>query len=471
MTSERADLVILGSGPAGLAAAREAVTLGLSTVLVEAAELGGTCLNRGCIPTKLFLGATVAAAELRAQARLRVAQGEERLDLEVLHHRTRQIVEGTRAATAKDLAKAGVELVQGRGRLLGPGQVEISCGPEGQSPRTLSCGHCVVATGSRPAMLPEAVFRCEIAPGTLERAVLTSDDLLRLDTIPRSLLVIGAGAIGLEMAEFWSRLGTKIILVEALDRPAPAEDPEAGQTLARMLKREGWDLRLGQRVTSLVDCGTEAACVLASGATISAEKALVAIGRRANSENLGLESVRATMTGGGFVTTDAFLRAGERAYAVGDVNGRTLLEHAAAHQARYAVRHLAGGTVAAYDPGPMPACVYGTHEVRRAGAMPEALKAVHPDLAGSVQVSRAALVANPIAQAHGATQGFIKVAWLRDKVAGVLAVGHGVSHLATQASLLVVEGYDLRKVEELVFAHPSLDEALEAALRAPREAA
>lgn len=453
-------LCILGGGPAGLAAAFEAAKLGIKTALVERAELGGACLNRGCIPTKLLLGATKAVPELKAQARLKLlaAPAEPVFDLPALMQRKARVVAGSRQAVAKQLNQAGVALVVGQARCAGPGKVLVQTA---QGETSIEYESLIIATGSRPS-----------APPGLEpdgELVLDSDQLLELTSAPSRLLVVGGGAIGLELAEFLHRLGTSITLVELMDRLAPAEDPEIGDALAKALKREGWDFRLGRKIAQLERLDGRVRAVLDDGAELFADKVLVATGRLPNSQELGLETLGVETRGPGWITTDAQLEAAPNVYAVGDVNGYWLLAHAASHQARHAVLRIAGEIEAAYTDGPMPSCVFGAYEIMRAGASVATLKREAPQ--ARITVSRAQLVANPMAQAAGATQGLVKAIWRDGRLAGLTAMGHGVSHLALQASLLVERAPRPADVELLVFPHPSLDEALEAALLAPQSPA
>ncbi|MBG0776713.1 MAG: FAD-dependent oxidoreductase [Desulfovibrionaceae bacterium] len=467
-------LLVLGGGPAGHAGALEAAGLGLSVVLVEREHLGGTCLNRGCIPTKLFLGATAAGPELESAAKLKLAAGSIDFDLPALQTRKERIVTGSRKAIAAQLADAGVRVVAGAGRCTAPGVLEVAAtgetgGTDGTGESGGACAEirfdaCILATGSRPAAFPG------LEPDG--DAVLNSDHALELAEAPESLLVVGGGAIGLEMADFFGRLGTRITVIEGLAHLAPTEDPEVGETLARVLKRRGAGVRTGARVASLKTVDGKALLVLESGEELTAAKALVAAGRLPNSRDLGLEHLGVHTRGPGWIVTDDRLLAAPGVAAVGDVNGRTLLAHAAAHQARFAARLLAGRETGSYAAEPMPSCVYGHVEAMRAGPTTAQLKATGRE----VLASTAQLAANPMAQAAGATQGFVRVLWLRgadgeDRVAGMSAVGHGVSHLVTQAQLIIAAGWREADAHAHIFAHPSLDEALQAALAAPRTAA
>lgn len=443
------DVVVIGAGPGGFDAALAAAAKGKKVALVEKGDLGGTCLNRGCIPTKLFLGATKPAAELAAQSRMRIADGEVNIDLQALQKRKDKLLAATRKAMGVRLQAAGIELVPGAGRLSGENEVTVE-GEAGES--SLGFKHLVLATGSKPAAFPG------LSPDG--DAVLDSDGLLALGGVPDSLVVIGGGAIGLEMAEFFHRLGAKITIVEALDRLAPYEDRDVSGVFESAAKRRKWKLELGVRVDSLSTVDGEARLVLEGGKEIAAAKALIAVGRNPNTASLGLEDQGVELDAKGFIITDEFLRARGNIYAVGDVNGRAMLAHAASHQGEYVASHLAADNMEPYDSGPVPWCIWGGVESIRVGPTAEELK--NEDV--KVEASSVMLAANPIIQAAAETQGLVKVLWRDGRVAGVSAAGHGVTHFSTQAVIMVSQGWTREDVPRYMFAHPTLDESLKAAL-------
>lgn len=455
MRSLSCDLLVIGGGPAGYEAAAHAGKLGLKTVLIEKEHLGGTCLNWGCIPTKLFLGATAAIEELAAQARLRLASGSPAIDLPALQKRKGQLLKGSRQAIAAMLAKAGVTVIEGVGSLVSARAAEAAT-PEGAV--RVSFEKCLLATGSRPAAFPGLTPDGE--------AVLDSTAILDLDAAPASLIVVGSGAIGLEMGQFFHRLGTKIVLVEAAAELAPLEDPEVGAALRAIFKRKGWEIHLGAKVERLANVNGQAEAVLSTGQTLQAAKALLAVGRRPNTESLGLEKLGVRFTPAGYVLTDENLRAADGVYAPGDVNGRILLAHAASHQALYCVDHAAGRTSAPYDGALTPSCVYGAPEVMRVGRSVAELRQAGRE----PQVSRFQLAANPIAQAYAAPHGLVKCVWDGDRLAGVTAAGHGVAALTVPAALMIRAGWTRAEAEAFIFPHPALDEALKEALLAPLQA-
>ncbi len=447
------DIIVIGAGPGGYAAALLASQRGKTVALIEKEHLGGTCLNWGCIPTKLYLGATAHLEGLHAQSRLRLCSGSVLMDMGALKKRKNTFIAATHKAMGCCLEKNGVTLINGHATLSGEHTLHVAS----QIEQTFDFKTLVIATGSSSNWFPG------LAPD--HSRILDSTDLLDLDEAPASLAVIGAGAIGLEMADFWHRLGTEIHLIEAASRIAPAEDEEIAQTLHGMLKRKKWNIVTGKRVAGLDNDGGSVLVRLEDGTEIRVDKALVAVGRKPNTPGLGLENAGVSMTGTGWVTTDDFLRATPNIYAIGDVNGRTLLAHAAEHQGRYAVLHALGETAAPYRPGPIPGCIYGSIEVMRAGHTAAELAAQGK----TVTVSRANLGANPISQAHGQAQGLVKAAWVGGVVQGISAVGHGASHLVTLAEIMVRDGWTAKTAHEHIFAHPTLDESLRDALTAPQE--
>jgi len=447
------DIIVIGAGPGGYAAALLGSQRGKTVALIEKNVLGGTCLNCGCIPTKLYLGATAHLEGLHAQSRLRLCSGSVQMDLPALKKRKAAFVSATHKAMAANLSKNGVELLAGQAELLDASTLRVN----GQEPEELAFSTLIIATGSSsnwfPGMEPD------------HRRILDSTDILDLEEAPQSLAVIGAGAIGLEMADFWNRLGTTIHLIEAAPRIAPAEDEEIAQTLSTMLKRKKWNIVTGKRVAGIENTDDEVLTRLEDGTEIRTDKALVAVGRKPGTPGLGLEKAGVSVTGAGWVTTDEFLLAAPGVYAIGDVNGRTLLAHAAEHQARHAVLHALGETSAPYATGPMPGCIYGSIEVMRAGATAAELAAA----GRQVRVSRANLGANPISQAHGQAQGLVKAVWSDGVLHGLSAVGHAASHLVTLAEIMVRDRWTRETAHEHIFAHPTLDEALRDALLAPLE--
>lgn len=447
------DLVVIGTGPGGFDAAVEAAGYGLTVALVEKSFLGGTCLNRGCIPTKLWLGATSAIEELHNQAKMKIASGEVNVDFAALQGRVNKHLAGTRKAMAMQLKKLGIDLFEGRGRLTEDHAVEIETQ---DGAKTIEYKKLVVATGSKPIFFPglEPDGKC----------VLDSDMFLSMETMPSSLIVVGAGFIGLEMAQVAHRFGAKITVIDAMDRVAPLEDPEVSKALRSVFKRWKWDIQLEKRVSGVRTIDNKAVLTLDSGDTIEADACLVAVGRGPVTADIGLEEAGCELMMGR-IQVDENLKAAHDIYAIGDANGQIQLAHAATHQAHYVAAHSAGKTDKAYTTGPVPSVLYGAPEVMRVGTMEnEAFLSNHD----GCETSRAQMAANPMAQAHAATQGFVKVIWSNGVVVGVTAVGHDVSRLTTPATMIVQQGWTAEDIHTTIFPHPSLDEALLMALKAER---
>jgi dihydrolipoamide dehydrogenase len=447
------DLVVIGAGPGGFDCAAEAAGHGLSVALVEKDFLGGTCLNRGCIPTKLWLGATSAIEELHNQAKMKVASGEIFVDFEALQQRVRKHLAGTRKAMAMQLKGLGIELVEGFGKL-DNGKVVVS-GNEEET--VLEYRNLVIATGSKPIFFPglEPDGQC----------VLDSNQFLAMEAMPKSLIVVGAGFIGLEMAQVAHRFGARITVVDAMDRVAPLEDPEVSKALQSMFKRWKWDIQLEKRVSGVRTVDGRGVLTFDTRDTLEADKILVAVGRGPVTENMGLEEAGIELEFNK-IQVDENLQAAPNVYAIGDVNGRIQLAHAAAHQAWYVASRIAGKTDGPYASGPVPSVLYGAPEVMRVGKTENEAFLNDYD---TTEVSKAQLAANPMAQAHAATQGFVKVVWSGDKVVGVTGVGHDVSRLVTPATMIVQQGWTADDVHKTMFAHPSLDESLLMALKAERK--
>lgn len=445
------DLIVIGGGPGGFDCATHAASLGLKTALVEAGRLGGTCLNAGCIPTKLMLGATSAIHELESQARMKIATGEITLDWTALQAKKNTLLAGTRKAMEARLESLGVTLFYGHGRILDAGRVEVSADI---SSIALQTKNIVLATGAHPSAFPGLMPDHD--------RVLDSTSFLALETVPESLIVVGAGFIGLEMAQTAHRMGAKVTIVDLVDRVASLEDPDCSKQLLSAFKRIKWTFHLGVRVDSVVTAGESALLTLTDGTTIVASHALVAVGRSPNNSNLGLDVTAAQLTGQGFVLTDSHLRAAENLFAVGDINGRIQLAHAAEHQGRYVAEFIAGKTEIPYAHGPIPSVLYGTPECIRVGKMAYELE----DLGQDCAVSVAQWAANPIAQSHCAAQGFCKVVWSDGRIVGVTAVGHEASRLVTAATIMVQQAWTREDATNLIFAHPTLDEILKQALLA-----
>lgn len=449
------DVIIIGGGPGGTTAAKELAAGGKKVALVEDRHWGGTCLNCGCIPTKMLLGATAPLGLLKAQERLRTMKGSIEIDYKALQNRIGRFLKGSSQSLAKSLTAAGITLYEGRGVCTGKGQVAVRTDSGEES---LTADTLVLACGSSSASFPG------LAPDG--DAVLDSTGILNLPEVPESLIIVGAGAIGLELGDFFGAMGTKVTIVEAAPHIAPTEDADIAKEMERAQTKAGRTCIAGVMAKSLVTRDGQAELTLGDGRVLTASKALVAVGRTPNTAGLDCEKAGCTLKRRGFVEVNASLEAAEGVYAIGDVNGLTLLAHAADHQGSYVARRILGKERGVYVPGPVPSCIYGGMEIMRVGQTAKVLLAE----GRNVSVSQVPLTLNPIAQAAGSSGGFVKVVWDGDAIAGIAAIGHGVSHLVTVAQLLMIGGYGPEKLHEVMIGHPTLDEIVPAAIRAPRVA-
>ncbi len=443
------DVVVIGGGPGGTTAAFETAERGLKTALVEMGYPGGTCLNCGCIPTKLLIGNTACLGLLAAQKKYKTASGEIAFDLAALQDRKNRYLKSARDALSKRLAGAGITMIKGRAAFSGPKSLTVKTE---NGVEEVIFTHCIVAVGSTPAFFPG------IKPDG--ESVLSSTSLLNLSAAPKSLLIVGGGFIGLELGDIFHRLGSKITMVEALPRIASLEDEEVSAALARYHQQNGWTILTGRRVESLTTENGESILRLADGEVLRAEKSLVAVGRQFPTAQLQCGASAVNLERRGNISTDAYLKAGDGIYAVGDVNGKVLLAHAAEHQAQYVAAHIAGETTEPYAYAVMPSCIYGHMEVMRVGPAAADLK----QAGHSVYVSRSQLAANAISQSYGSAQGFVKVAWIDGSIRSITAFGHGVSHLVTLAEIIVANKWRKNDINKVIFAHPTLDEALKSAM-------
>lgn len=453
---ERAQVVVVGGGPAGYVAARRLGQLGVETVLVEKRHLGGTCLNEGCIPTKALYAATAPLGHRATFARMGIAL-DAAVDLDRLRSWVGEVVDGLRGGVAKLLAGAKVEVVVGEATIAGPGRVRIR---SGDGEREVGAQTIVLATGSRPVELPGFPFDGE--------RVWSSSDALRLTRVPERLVVIGGGVIGLELGTVYRRLGSEVTVVELLDRllPGVGLSRRGESVLRRALAAQGIGVRLGVRAERLTPHGI----VVRSGAgeeEIPADAVLVAVGRRAATDSAGLDAVGVRMERG-FAVTDERFAAAPGVYAIGDLRGGWMLAHKASHEgllvaeelaARGASSHVACGQEERVE-WAVPQAIFTQPEVALVGVP------VDEAAAQGLRVGRFPLAALGRAWAEGEPEGHVQVvADPAGKVIGAEFVGAHASDLVAEATLAIQAGLTADALAETVHAHPTFPEGLwEAAL-------
>ena len=458
MGAQRFDLIVIGAGPGGYVAAIRAAQMGLSVACVEADKaLGGTCLRVGCIPSKALLESSERFEETRAHlAEHGVEVGEVRLNLVQMMKRKDRIVRGLTGGVAHLFKQNGVVRLHGRGSFVGrgaDGSIEIKV--DGVDAGAFAATHVIIATGSQVADLPGVARDGDRMVGSTEA--------LSWASVPEHLVVIGAGVIGLELGSVWRRLGARVTVLEYADAPLPGMDDELRQEAAKLLAKQGLELRYGVRVTGarVVEQG----CIVEADGhePIAADRVLVAVGRRPNTEGLGLAAIGLQTDDRGRIPVDAALRtSAPGVYAIGDVIAGPMLAHKAEEDGVAAVEHLVTGH-GHVDYDGIPAVVYTEPEIAAVGQTEAACRAAGVP----IRVGRFPFVANGRARALGQTSGFVKIVAHADtdRVLGVHMIGPRVSELIIEAALAISFAASSEDLARTCHAHPTLHEAVkEAAL-------
>ena len=458
--AETYDLIVIGAGPGGYVAAIRAAQLGMKVACVEKrATLGGTCLNVGCIPSKALLRSSElyheAVAGLAAHG---IGVGKAKLDLAAMLARKDKVVADLTKGIAHLFKKNGVDWIEGAAAIAGKGMVTVT--PGAGAAVALTGRAILIATGSES--MPLAGFEVD------EARIVSSTGALTLPKVPKHLLVVGAGYIGLELGSVWGRLGAQVTVVEFLDRITPGMDAEIAKNFQRVLKKQGFAFRLGTKVTAATATGSGVVVTVEPVAggeaeTIAADVVLVAIGRRAHTDGLGLAAAGVELDERGFVKTDAHFRtAAEGIWAIGDCRPGPMLAHKAEEEGVAAVEHMAGlpGHVN-YEV--IPGIVYTWPEVATVGRTEEELAAEGVEY----KVGKFPFMANSRARTSGETDGVVKIlADARtDRVLGVHILGPDAGNLIHEAVMAMEFGASAEDIARTCHGHPTLNEAVkEAAL-------
>jgi dihydrolipoamide dehydrogenase len=434
------DVVILGGGSGGYACALRSAELGLRVALVEKAELGGTCLHRGCIPTKALLHAAEVADTARDGERFGVRSTFESVDMAGVAKYKDAVVARLYKGLQGLVAAATIDFVAGAGVLDGPRTVVVG-------DRRLSGRNVVLATGSQAKSLPGL---------DLGGRIMTSDQALALDEVPRRVVVLGGGVIGVEFASVFRSFGADVTVIEALPRLVAAEDPASSKALERAFRRRKITVRTGARFAEARQDADVVTVTLESGETLETDLLLVAVGRGPVTEGLGLEAAGITLDRG-FVPTDERLRTDvDGVFAVGDIVPGLQLAHRGFAQGIFVAEEIAGLSPAVIDESGIPRVTYCDPEVASVGLTEEQARERH----GEVETYEYNLAGNGKSQILG-TQGFVKVVRRSDgPVVGVHMVGARIGEQIGEAQLIV--GWDAfpEDVAGLIHAHPTQNEAL-----------
>jgi len=452
------DMIVVGGGPGGYVAAIRAAQLGMKTALVEKAQLGGICLNWGCIPTKALLRSADVLRLVRDAAAYGIKVAAPAADLPAMVARSRAVAAQLNKGVTGLMKKNGVTVLAGHGRLAGKGRLDITA-PDGRT-RTVSSAHIVLATGARARQLPALP-----ADG---KTVWSYREALAPPALPRRMLIVGAGAIGIEFASFYHAVGAHVTVIEMADRILPVEDADISAQVAGSLARDGIVLHTSTGIAQAERTGAGWTVTLQGGkpdgAKIEADVVLVAAGIVGNVEGIGLENtaVKVEKT---HIVTDGFGRTAEPGvYAIGDVAGPPWLAHKASHEGVICVEHIAGLQPHALDPARIPACTYSHPQVASVGLTEAQARA----RGHQIRVGKFPFAANGKAIALGSTGGLVKVVF--DEGSGELLGAHMVGDEVTE----MIQGYAIAQTLETteadlmaaVLPHPTMSEAMHEAVLA-----
>lgn len=457
--NDRFDLIVVGAGPGGYVAAIRAAQLGLKTAIVERERLGGVCLNWGCIPTKALLRTAEVYRLMNHAGEFGLAADNVRFDPKAVIQRSRKVADRLSGGVAFLMKKHKISVVQGEAALQrgAPAPKVVVRAPDGKQ-TTLEASHVILATGARARAIPQA----GLVPGP---RVWTYREAMTPPEWPKSLVVFGSGAIGVEFASFYAALGVKVTVLELADRILPAEDEEIGAFARKRFEKEGIVIRTGAKGASLKEgqSGVTATAEIAGALeTFEASHAILAVGIVANVEGLGLEALGVRMERGA-VVTDAYGRTGVPGlYAIGDVAGAPWLAHKASHEGVICVEAIAGK-----HPHPMrreriPGCTYSHPQIASVGLTEAAAKATGRPL----KIGRFPFVGNGKAIALGEDQGLVKTIF--DAETGELLGAHMVGAEVTE----LIQGYVIAmnaeateaELAETIFPHPTLSEMMHEAV-------
>ena len=461
------DVVILGGGTGGYVAAIRAAQLGLKTALVEKDALGGTCLHKGCIPSKALLkSAEVYQMTKNEAAHFGVDTIDTTLNFSRVQARKDEIVQQLHRGVKALMKKGKIDVFEGYGRMLGPSifspmpgtiSVEMNNGEENEM---LILKNLVIATGSRPRSLPGVEID--------ERQILSSDGALQMTVLPKSMLIVGGGVIGIEWASMLNDFGVEVTVIEYADRIIPTEDEDVSKEMKKLLTKKGITFVTGAEVSADSLSKTEESVTISAKVsgelkTFTAEKMLVSVGRQANVEGIGIENTEIQVENGYIQTKPTYQTKESHIYAIGDCIGGLQLAHVASHEGIAAVEHIAGRTPEPINYTNISRCIYSNPEAASVGLTEAQAKEQGFD----VKVGKFPFAAIGKALVNGNADGFVKI--IADEksndILGIHMIGGHVTDLISEAGLAMVLDATPWEVASTIHPHPSLSEVIgEAAL-------
>ncbi len=460
MSQQNFDVVVIGGGPGGYVAAIRAAQLGLKTACVEKRKtLGGTCLNVGCIPSKALLEISHKFHDANHQfEKLGIAVSKPKIDVKKLIENKNEIVKGLTGGIAGLFKKNKVTSIEGLGSFVDKNTIEVT--KEDGSKEKISSKYFIIATGSEVTNLPGVELD--------EKVIISSTGALDLEKVPGKMIVIGAGVIGLEMASVWSRFGAEIEVIEFLDKITPAMDAEVSRNFQRILEKDGFKFRLSTKVVSVKKDKKGATVEVesvkdGSKETLTADVVLVAIGRRPNTEKLGLENVGIKTNQRGFIENHHLKTSVDNIYVIGDVTTGPMLAHKAEDEGVAAAEMIAGqaGHVN-YDV--IPNVIYTYPEIASVGKTEEELKAAGIEY----KVGKFSMMANSRARATFDEQGFVKILACAktDRVLGAHIIAREAGNTIHEVAVVMEFGGSSEDLDRTCHAHPTYNEAVKEAAMA-----
>ncbi len=423
------NLVIIGGGPGGYTAALVAAQKNIKTTLIEKREIGGTCLNRGCIPTKALLASSHMLDKIKCSAAYGINTNIVSVDLPAIINRKNKVVETLRTSVTGLMQKKNIEIINAQAKILSKNKI-MAGGTE------IPCDAIIIATGSEPMKIWQG------------ENIITSDEALMLEEIPATLLVVGAGAVGLELACFFASLGAKVTVVEMAPRIFPAIDKEITDTLVRELKKKGITLKTACGVEK-IENGT---VFFTNGKTGVFDKILQAVGRKFNTENIGLENISVSLEKGRIVTDSKMETSEKGVYAIGDVAAKyPLLAHAASAQGITAALNIAGEENF-FDGSAIPGCIYTSPEMASVGQREE-------DVENAI-TARVPFRVMGRAHAEGEIAGLLKIVADKEthRIKGVHIIGERATDLIQEGVLHLALGATIGELAKIIYAHPTFAE-------------
>lgn len=444
-------IAVIGGGPGGYVAAIKAAMLGGDVTVIEKKKVGGTCLNVGCIPTKALLASSSMLMNIKEAKNFGInIDGKVNADFSAVMSRKDKIVDQLISGIEFLFDKRGINLVNGFGKLIDKNTIEVT--KEDGEIEIIKADKIILANGSVPIVPPMFPYD--------KKRIITSDEVLGLSELPESMLIIGGGVIGCEIGQFFSTLGTEVTIVQRGEQLLPFEDKDVVKQLQRQFKKDKIKVLLNSGVDSCEVVGDEVVSTLSDGKKVNTQYVLVAIGRRPNIENSGIEELGIELNRGKIVVNENLETSVEGIYAIGDLINTPMLAHVASKEGIIAVEN-AFGKSKTVDYTAVPRCVYTEPEVAAVGKTQKQLDAEGVEY----NVGQFEFRGLGKAQAIGYTQGFIKVlADSEDKIVGASVVGPHATDLLTELSLAVHLGLTVEQVGDVIHAHPTLSEGLMEAL-------